>query len=206
MKREDLSGRIFGRLTVLRFAGLNQRHATWRCVCSCGKEKTVFDCALKSGGTKSCGCWSAENVGNRSRTHGLSGTPEYKVWRAMFQRCEDESAKNYPRYGGRGISICKRWRVFENFIADMGARPSNEHSIDRINNNGNYEPSNCRWATREEQYANTSVLKPIGGFPSRIAACREAGISTATLASRLKRGLSVEEALMPHISNIRKAA
>lgn len=190
--RDDLTGQVFSRLTVLEFAGLRHRQSRWLCACSCGKEKTVFGGNLKSGATRSCGCLIAETVGNRSRKHGLSKTPEYKVWRAMFQRCEDRSSKSYRRYGGRGISICGRWRTFENFLADMGKRPSKTHSIDRVNNDGNYEPSNCRWATRKQQYENTINVRPFGRFPSQSAAARRLGISLYMVRKRQSLRLTKE--------------
>lgn len=195
--REDLSGQVFSRLTVLEFVGFNRYRSVWKCVCSCGTEKTIIGAALTSGATKSCGCLSAETLGNRNRTHGLSLTTEYKVWAGMHRRCAVPSCKGYHRYGGRGITVCERWNDFETFLADMGNRPSKEHSLDRKNNNGNYEPGNCRWATRKEQHENTSIVKPIAGFPSITAAGKQLGIPFTTLVGRLKRGWSVERVLTP---------
>jgi hypothetical protein len=162
----------FGRLTVVGEApskiaasGFEARCALVRC--DCGTEKIVRACCLSHGDTSSCGCFQREELGKaartRTRTHGESrgggkrGTTEFIIWSGMKQRCYGTTSKHYGNYGGRGISICERWLGpdgFENFLADMGRRPSKRHSIDRINNDGNYEPGNCRWATASEQARN----------------------------------------------------
>lgn len=162
---EDLSGRRFGRLRVLRFAEIRNHHnARWLCKCACGVEKIVAGNALCSGATLSCGCLRREVMTRLRTTHGqskqrargLTETPEYLVWCNMIKRCENPNNPRFADYGGRGIKICRRWRRnFENFFADMGPRPSPQHSLDRYpDNDGDYRPSNCRWATREQQRAN----------------------------------------------------
>lgn len=159
MKLIDLTGRQFGRLTVdgrgpdaIYRSG---KRAKWFCTCACGTRKLIFATSLRYGRSQSCGCLAAEVAANSLRTHGGYGTDLYRVWSGMKERCSNRNHNSYPWYGGRGISVCDAWlNSFDRFEADMGPRPSPEHSIDRINGNGNYEPGNCRWATMNEQIKN----------------------------------------------------
>ena len=146
----DLTGQAFGLLTVLERAPntAQSRQAHWLCVCACGKETVVNGSSLRRGRTRSCGC-------GRIR-HGLAGkTPEYHVWEGIKQRCLNPNHARYEYWGGRGVTVCQRWaESFEAFYADMCPRPSPGHSIDRVDNDGNYEPGNCRWATASQQQRN----------------------------------------------------
>jgi hypothetical protein len=152
----DISGQRFGRLDVREYRGASK----WFCRCDCGNDRLVDTRALNAG-QSSCGCEKAERAAKMKLSHGLHGIPEYKVWKGMISRCELPSATGYENYGGRGIAVCDRWRhSFENFIADMGRRPSPRHQIDRYpNNDGHYEPSNCRWATPVQQAGNKRKRK-----------------------------------------------
>lgn len=149
----DLTGQRFGRLVVVEEAGRDkQSKVMWQCKCDCDGTATVVSSNLKSGNTKSCGCLIEE----AHTKHGMCGTPEYSSWEHMIQRCTNPSNNKYNDYGGRGITICERWKDFANFFEDMGARPA-DHEIDRINNDGNYEPGNCRWTTRTKQCRNMRI-------------------------------------------------
>ena len=156
----DLTGRKFGALLVVAEQGRsNDRKVLWRCQCDCGNAKTFRSHHLLSGASQSCGCIRQERAVVALTTHGMSHTREYYTWQGMIRRCTESSNKRYSRYGGRGIRVCERWMNFSHFISDMGKKPEGL-SLDRIDNDGNYEPNNCRWATAKEQANNRSTSRP----------------------------------------------
>lgn len=155
--RIDITGQRFGQLTVIKFDHKDyKRQQFWLCKCDCGKESVVMGHNLKSGGTKSCGCSFSTSPKRGGLKHGMTHTPEFKAWQNAIERCINPTHQAFFNYGMRGISVCERWlHSFENFFADMGLRPSPKHELDRYpDNDGNYEPTNCRWATRKESSGN----------------------------------------------------
>ena len=162
MKLIDLTGKQFGRLTVLArcYTAKNGKNTPWRCQCRCGNYTVVASEDIRRGTTISCGC--VRRV--RRTKHNMTGTPEYLAWINMRNRCYKETDKRFQDYGGRGIKVCDRWlKSFVNFLNDMGKRPSNR-SLDRIDNDGDYTPHNCRWATKTEQNRNRVRRLRINSF------------------------------------------
>jgi hypothetical protein len=158
-KRAEIKGKIFGRLTVLEYSHSKGGRAQWICQCECGSKKIVSSRDLGYGSVKSCNCLRRDRTIETHLKHGHSRrsgyTKEFKSWEGMINRCYSPNSSAYSRYGGRGIKVCDRWLVnYENFLADMGECPKGL-TLERINNDGNYESLNCKWATRKEQAANT---------------------------------------------------
>ena len=201
---EIVKGSVFGHLVVQdvfykQESSGKRKYA--RCLCVCGKEWCV---RLRNlGRTTSCGCRRNQNISKRKTKHGCSKGPKardgYTSWLGMKKRCNNPLDPKYPRYGGRGISVCQRWvESFESFISDMGDRPSLHHSIDRIDNDGDYCPENCRWASASEQSRNRANIRAIELDGTALIITEWAariGINPGTLFSRLRRGWSVNRAL-----------
>lgn len=199
MQKIDLTGRVFGRLTVLR-QGPNQGiHIRWVCQCSCGELATVLSSNLRKGKQKSCGCLKKETLTKHGfATKATPRHPLYDVWKGMMRRCYVAKDEHYANYGGRGIRVDERWHDISCFAADVPARPSPRHSLDRIDNNRNYEPGNVRWATPKEQGNNrrTNVFFEIEAVRKTVTQWSEyAGVDVQVLKRRLAKGWSVQKAI-----------
>lgn len=154
----NLAGKVFTRLTARERDISRTRRVYWICECECGSSASVAAADLKSGHTKSCGCLNSESRKSKALRHGYNRTTTYVCWSNMLARCGNANRPDFKNYGGRGITVCERWLDFANFLADMGEKPSGL-TIDRINNDGNYEPGNCRWATPSEQRRNQRPVR-----------------------------------------------
>lgn len=209
----SLVGQRFSRLLVTgiaeRPAGVKSRWTYWWCVCDCGKHSRVSTANLRAGQVRSCGCLvsdTSRQIALRNRVHGEArggslkrpGTREHSSWESMRSRCLNPRNHNYPKYGGRGITVCDRWERYEHFLADMGRRPTPAHSIDRIDPDGDYEPNNCRWALPVQQARNRrrNIRYEFNGERLTAMELSElSGINFRTILSRLRRGLSIAQAL-----------
>jgi hypothetical protein len=205
----DLSGQRFGRLTAMQRVGLDPRGKTlWQCICECGNRPITRADRLVSGQAASCGCLCRERGIAANTTHGRTGTQAYRTWQNMRNRCGNPRNTFWRYYGGRGITVCEQWRTsFEQFYADMGDPPPGM-TLDRINVDGNYEPGNCRWASRKEQLRNTrrNHILTVGGQSFAVSEWAERlSILPSTLYNRLYDGWSVERALTTPIAQQQKA-
>lgn len=193
-------GEKYNRWTVLKVLP----DAIRLCRCECGTVKPVFRNALRRGMSKSCGCFKADKQLKHGHATPGAHSPTYNVWHGMMQRCFNEKTSGYKYYGGRGIKVCVRWQTFENFLADMGERPEGL-SIDRYpNNDGNYEPGNCRWATAKEQNNNSrhNRLVTLNGQTKNLKQWADhLGLKIAFVAQRIIRGWSPERALTERAHN-----
>lgn len=186
----DISGQRYARLVALEFARIQRGNAVWVFACDCGALKSIDAHSVRYGATRSCGCLHSEAAAAKNTKHGKSHTPEYLTWKSMRERCGNPNVLNYHRWGGRGIRVCPEWDDFDLFLAHVGPRPSSRHSLDRINNDGNYEPGNVRWATDAEQGRNMVRNHWIEFRGERMIQqdwADRLGIAGCTLRKRLKR-------------------
>jgi hypothetical protein len=179
----DLTGQKFNRLTVISFAGRIKGYSNWNCLCECGNTTITPATRLKRGTTKSCGCYAKEIHGAKCKsraTHNRSHSRLHRIWSGMKNRCSNPNDPGFKYYGERGVKVCERWKdSFANFAADMGEPPTEKHSIERIDNEKDYCPENCKWATVSEQNNNrrntrfvtfNDQTKPLADW------CRELGL------------------------------
>lgn len=211
MQVQNITGQRFGRWTVLQFHdSIKYNYLTssstvtrWLCRCDCGNEKVVRGQSLKNGRSVSCRCYQREFQRARQTKHGQVNSPEYTAWAHMVDRCDNPKNPAYKNYGGRGITVCERWRTAANFLADIGPRPTERHSLERINNDFGYSPSNCRWATPKEQCNNKRTNRRLR-FDGRVQTVaqwsRELGIGTSNIWNRLIDGWSTQETLSTPVS------
>lgn len=198
-----------GRLTIIKYFpsepenGIRQRV---ECLCECGEIKTLDLDSVKSGRTQSCGCLQREMTSKAHRTHGRSRTAIYNCWRSMIYRCTEAKCAGYKDYGGRGIAVCSRWLDIENFCTDMGPMPAPGYTLEREDNDGNYEPGNCVWATKDEQNRNqrrTLVVEWDGARTTVPAIATRFGIKARFLYRRLQSGMNIFDAVtIPRFSRM----
>lgn len=198
---KSLIGQRFGRLVVESLAFV-EVYSYWNCKCDCGNTVIVRQNSITTGNTQSCGClWEESKIVHGKKDHVL-----YSTWSTMLYRCENPKYKRYKDYGGRGITVCERWHDINNFIEDMGPKPTSKHQLDRIDVNGNYEPGNCRWATVKENMRNTRANRYIsyeGKTLSLVEWAEITGLDSRLIARRLDDGWTIHEALSAPVNSIR---
>ena len=193
------TGKKYGRWEVLSYGGPGK----WLCKCECGTERAVARNSLRKGASTSCGCWRREFLSKSNKTHGRSKTKLYRVWAAMLERCNSVANKQYQSYGGRGITVCSEWEDFAKYSAYVDSLPKPKGvkrlSLDRIDNDGNYEPGNLRWASDESQARNTRQATRRVPYQGELVhpydVCDAEGLNKRTLKKRIGRGESPEDAL-----------
>jgi hypothetical protein len=205
-RTKDLTGQRFGGWTVIEYSGRMNFNPTaqsvWKCRCDCGRIKDrVLYGSLTKGQSKSCGCERGKVIGDFSRSHGMSKSHKmyYFIWQSMKTRCYNSKHPSFKNYGARGIKVCDQWLTdFKQFFADVGYRPSMDHSLDRIDNDGNYEPSNMRWATRSVQSQNRRNAKPLlwNGKERRLEElCAELDVAYISVYQEIRKGMELEKAI-----------
>lgn len=199
----NITGKRFGRLIVLeRLDKPSYKGASWLCKCDCGNSIIASSQSIRIGHTKSCGCYNKEIRKQicieRNTTHNKSKTKVFHTWTNIRQRCNNPNISAYHKYGAKGIKVCERWNSFENFFADMGNPPTNKHTIERIDSRGHYEPSNCKWATMEEQQNNRTNNRLIEYNKQKMTLQKWSklmGIDRKTISRRIDNGWPIEKAL-----------
>lgn len=206
----DITGCRFGRLTVLAARDPGGRWGVALCRCDCGEIRSVERKSLRAGRAKSCGCSTREEMASRSTTHGWSRTPEYRAWIDLRRRCGTPTDPYFSHYGARGIRVCIEWQEsFDAFLRDMGPRPGPRYSIDRVDNDGNYEPGNCRWATVPRQNRNKRCTRwiTIAGDKRALADWAEiVGLKPTTILQRIRAGWDHERAVLAPVGAMRRVA
>ncbi len=198
----DMTGKRFANVIAVRPAGQNKsRGLTWDFVCDCGAEFQATGSEVRYGRIKSCPSCAAKKKRAATTSHGLSSSPSYRIWSAMKTRCSNPNFVAYAEYGGRGISVCQRWdESFLNFLEDMGERPTPIHTVERNDTNGDYEPSNCRWATPAEQANNKRNNRRIeieGEIRTLAQWANHVGINESSMRARLAKGITGAQLLTP---------
>lgn len=198
MKINDLSGRHYGKWTVLKFEGVIKKTYYWSCQCECGNVKKVASANLLTGKSLSCGCLAKKLASERGKTHGLSKTRTYRLWSGIKTRCTNPNEQAWKHYGGRGVKLCGRWEKFENFLEDMGEVPSKLHSIERIDVNGDYCKENCCWIELKFQARNrtkNTIITHNGMTMCAVEMCEKLKLPYKLIIERMSRGLTFQQAI-----------
>jgi len=195
----DITNIRFGKLIAIKEVGKNKSNQyMWECLCDCGKKSIVSSSNLVRNNTKSCGCFGDSYLANKTRTHGMSSTRMFKIWVGIRKRCTNKKCIAFKDYGGRGIKVCERWQDFNNFYLDMKNSYSDKLTLDRIDTNGDYEPSNCRWATNKMQSNNrrNNVFINLNGVVKTVSEWADlSGVSSKRISHRVKNGWDAYDAI-----------